>query len=1154
MSSWKENWAELYRTFIESDDFKQVHKRVKKGKRSFHIDGICGSLGALYIHALSVELNMPVVYVARTRDDAISMMRNLEFHALWHRKSDDEQLGIYHFHEDDSTSRDFQSLKDSEQIIDRYQVLEKMLYEKNSRIVTTSQALRIPTVSPKRFKTALVNVKIGSRWDIDDLLRRLREIGYQVVRTVRYAGEVALRGGILDVFAVGHETPIRLDFFGDELESIRIFDPTSQRSSETIQSVRISPCFEARSYDRERIEEAGISPEKLEDIGGESPGAWDELTNSYFAQRDKNSLLDYIPENGLLVLDGADVLASLVDEEPEAIPESWVETDLDGVKFDEGSVQPQINLPFLEVNNIRDKISEHNSMTFLLPSDETPKKGVISIRAIDISLDFGSLPNRIKHLVKQLPKPGGYLVTRSAKRIEQDYSEDLDAVSIIYGELFGGFLLPDAGIGIIGDEELFPNKIHPLTRHKRKSITQKELRMIHSGEYIVHVDYGVGIFKGIERSTVSGVTRDYILLEYAYGDKLFIPTDQLDQIFKYSAGEGNAPTIHKLGTTDWLRTKQKIKKALRKIAEELLLLYHKRAKLEGYAFSPDQPWQGEIEDDFEFIETDGQERSIKEVKQDMESGKPMDRLICGEVGYGKTELAVRAALKSVLDGRQVALLCPTTVLAQQHFLTFSRRLAKLPVKVEMLSRFKNRAEQKVIIEQLAKGKVDIIIGTHRILSKDIVFAKLGLLIVDEEQKFGVRHKERIKFIKTNVDVLTLTATPIPRTLYMSLVGLRDISFIDTPPPGRLPVKTFIRRYNEKLVVDAINREIKREGQIYYLYNRVETIMAVYERLTKLIPDARITVGHGQMDKRKLEKSMLEFLSGEYDILLCTTIIENGLDIPNVNTLIVENAQNFGLAQLHQLRGRVGRSSAQAYSYFLYPTEGKLTSIGRQRLEALTTFSHLGAGYEIARRDLELRGAGNILGPEQHGFVGQVGLEMYCHLVDETILEIKKEEGYDEIKDVTFSGPAIDIPFSAHLPDKYIPAIAERLDIYRRLGRIQNEEELANLESELRDRFGKLPEVTKRLLETVKLKIHLREIYVSAAHYNRDEHKFNIIFKAGEPPLPWHNGKCIVSGKNLNKTQKGFWFRATGDWDSILNGVTELVDGILAKKYLTFANK
>ena len=965
-----------------------------------------------------------------------------------------------------------------------------------------------------------------------------------------------MRGGILDVFPVGHEQPVRLDFFGDNLESIRLFDPTSQRSSEKIESARISPCFEARSFDRERIDEAGIPDERFEDIGGESPGPWDELGNSYFSQKDKNSLLDYIPENGLLVLDGNDILAALVDEEPQStFAVNWVESDLKGVEVDDGASQPEIELPFLNVELIEKKIELQSRLIFLLPSDEKPKGKLISIRTAGISLDFGSLPTRIKHLCKQLPDTGGCLVTRSAKKIEEDYSEELAGINIIYGELFGGFLLPDAGVAIVGDEELFPNKIHPLTRHKRKSITQKDLRMIHSGEYIVHADYGVGIFQGIERRTVSGVTRDYILLEYAYGDKLFVPTDQLDSIYKYAAGEGNAPTVHKLGTTDWMKAKQKIKKSLRKIAEDLLLLYHRRASLKGYAFSSDQPWQNEIEDDFEYIETDGQEKSIKEVKSDMESDKPMDRLICGEVGYGKTELAVRAALKAVLDGRQVALLCPTTILAQQHLLTFNRRIGKLPVKIDMLSRFRSRKEQLETIDKLAKGEVDIIIGTHRILSKDVVFAKLGLLIIDEEQKFGVRHKEKIKFMRANIDVLTLTATPIPRTLYMSLIGLRDISFVDTPPPGRLPIKTVIKRYDKNLIAEAIRRELKREGQIYYLYNRVETIVAVHERLQKMVPEAKIAIGHGQMDERKLEKVMMEFLSGEHDVLLCTTIIENGLDIPNVNTLIVENAQNFGLAQLHQLRGRVGRSQAQAYSYFMYPTKGNLTSIGRQRLEALATFSHLGAGYEIARRDLELRGAGNILGPEQHGFVGQVGLEMYCRLVDETLLEIKKEEGYkEEIEDVPITGPALDIPFSAHLPEKYIPAIAERLDIYRRLGRIKDTDEIEKIKSELIDRFGKLPDVAKRLLEIIDLKISLRELFISAAHYNKEEKKFTFIFEAGEPPLPWHQGKCIVAGHNLNKTQKGFWFRATGDWKSISKNVKKLIEGIKSKQFLTYASK
>jgi transcription-repair coupling factor (superfamily II helicase) len=1156
MSLWKENWINLYKRFCESDDFKRVADAIDRGDQTVYLDGIRGSLGALYIHALSVEYNRPVVYVSRTRDGAIAMMRNLEFHELWHRKNEDEPIGIYQFQEEDPTSRDFQSLRDSEHIIARYQVLEKLLFAKNTRVVATSQALRVPTIAPARFKEALVEIQIGTEWLLDDLVRRLREIGYQIVRTVHYPGEITLRGGILDVFPVGHTDPVRLDFFGDELDSIRLFDPTSQRSKENIPSTRISPCFEARSFDRERIEEAGVPEERREDIGGESPGPWDELGSSYFAHLDKNSLLDYLPDHGLLVLDGDDVLESLVDEVPESpMAGKWVESDLEGVELNDGVSHPEIELPNLRLDLIREKIEQKRTLKFLLPADEHPSTEVIQIRTVGFSLDFGSLPGRIKSLAKQLSHDGGFIVSRSAKRLEEDFLEELGGTQVIYGEIFGGFILPDAGLAIAGDEELFPRKIHPLTRQKRKSITQKELRMIHSGEYIVHADYGIGIFRGIERRTINGVTRDYILLEYAYNDKLYVPTDQLDSIYKYTAGEGTAPTIHKLGTTDWQKIKQKVKKSLRKIADDLLLLYRRRANLKGYEFSPDQPWQSEIEDEFEYIETEGQERSIKEVKADMESDKPMDRLVCGEVGYGKTELAVRAALKAVLDGRQVALLCPTTVLAQQHFLTFSNRLGKLPIRVEMLSRFRSKKEQTGVIKDLKKSEVDIVIGTHRILSKDVCFAKLGLLIVDEEQKFGVRHKEKIKFMKSDVDVLTLTATPIPRTLYMSLVGLRDISFIDTPPPGRLPIKTVIKRYSDKLVGDAIKREMEREGQIYYLYNRVETIMSVYERLCKLVPEAKIAVGHGQMDERKLERVMLEFLSGEYDVLLCTTIIENGLDIPNVNTLIVENAQNFGLAQLHQLRGRVGRSQAQAYSYFLYPNEQRLTTIGRQRLEALATFSHLGAGYEIARRDLELRGAGNILGPEQHGFVAQVGLEMYCRMVDETIHEIKREEGIaDEDDRPIVTGPALDLPFSAHLPESYVPAIAERLDLYRRLGRINSDEELDRIKSELEDRFGDLPDVAVRLLEIVQLKNKLREIYATAAHYIIADRKLHVIFEGGEPPLPWHQGICVVGHHKLNKTQKGFWFRTPSDWEKFHLTVVEVVDGIQAKKFLTFASR
>ncbi|HYE80358.1 MAG TPA: transcription-repair coupling factor, partial [bacterium] len=1009
-----------------------------------------------------------VLILARNRQAANFWIKNLHFFLGGQPQQAPSERGIYLFEEAEPFVPDFFSEQELEGLISRYQTLEKLLYCPNCVVVATPAALRVPLVGPERFRQYSLHLKRGDTQDLRTLRERLEAIGYRQTSTVHEPGEVSVRGGIVDIFPVGADDPVRLDFFGDELESIRLFDPVGQLSREELPEIIVSPLFEARTrtaeelFDVERLspEDAALESDRLE---AEGRGV-DQMSSTYFAQVDKASLADYLPAGAIVVSEVVDLEGAIGELRQELFPptRSLVESDLlPKGSYGEGEESGGWELPYLDPIQLAERMAALRTCYFANPLDEElPPGPVVTLHQEVYRRSLGSMQDRVKDLLEQTQGFTALAVSLAEPRLAAELVLPSGKGDLwhVKGDALGGFKDLDSHIALITDEELFPQKVHPLGKRRRKRLTQKELEQIHNGDYIVHVNYGVGIFRGIEQQVREGAVRDYIKLEYADGDMIRVPIDQLELVYKYTAGEGNAPQVHRLGSQEWAQTKARIKKSLKKIAEDLTRLYRIRAKASGYQFPPDTPWQAEVEDEFEYQETEGQVRTLIEIKKDMESAKPMDRLVCGEVGYGKTELAVRAALKAVLDGRQVAVLAPTTVLAQQHYLTFTGRFKKLPVRIEMLSRFRSTKEIKRVLGELAEGQVDLVIGTHRLLSKDVKFKQLGLLIVDEEQKFGVGHKERIKMLKENVDVLTLTATPIPRTLYMSLIGIRDISIIDTPPPGRLPIRTIIKKYDARVVQDAIQRELDRGGQVYYLYNRVDNIFQVAERIKSLVPEARIGVGHGQMDGPQLEEVMLEFLSGTTNVLLCTTIIENGLDIPSANTLIVENAQNFGLAQLHQLRGRVGRSNEQAYAFFLYPAEGKLTAIGRQRLEALATFSHLGAGYEIARRDLELRGAGNILGPEQHGFVSQVGLDVYCRLVNETIQELEGTiEPVEMPRVADTSTPVIELPFTSRIPESYIPASQQRVEFYQRILPGLGEPEAAELRQELVDRYGDPPE-------------------------------------------------------------------------------------------------
>ena len=1102
----------LLTRFRTQETFKEAAKGLGKGPQ-VNLAGLHGAAAAICVVLMAERTEGPVLWITPDFERAKVNFKNLlallgRREGNGEKKSEDVQRktsrkrNAYLFDDLDLLSQDFLSLTDVEVMYYRYQVLEKLVLNKNPIIIVSKRSLLSPLISPERFRSNIISFDPGDKIDKPEIVRKLIGMGYRLVSRVEEVGEVSSRGGILDIFPLGRELPLRLDLFGEDIESIREFDPITQRSQRQVEGLVVSPCFEANVISQpgatDLLDDEGNF---LQDtLGGEielpplrefSQREKDEFIKGQYAFFDKATILDFLPAVATMVLESPTLIFT---ESLRGGIEAPVEENGE-TEAGDGVFLPEYNQLCVEAGEIKRKIMSWPCINLLSPLDEE-RGNTINFNLHMVKHPTGSFEKRLRELTSAHVHEEVFVITRSRERVQQIVDEWGRKVKVDYGDMEYGFVGP--GFRLICDTELFPQKTPIFVRSagRKRALTREELKNIRLGDYVVHVDHGIGVFGGISQQEIDGLVRDFIFIEYAMGDKLYVPIEQVDQIFKYSSSEGTAPKVHRLGASDWGKLKRRIKKKLLDITAELYSLYKLRLQAEGHPFGEDTPWEREVEDSFEYQETPAQLRSLAEIKRDMGSVKPMDRLVCGEVGYGKTELAIRAALKAVLAGKQVAVLVPTTILAMQHYQTFTSRLKEHPTMIELLSRFKSAKEQKAIVKKLKEGTVDIVIGTHRLLSKDISFKDLGLLIVDEEQKFGVRHKERIKSLKVNVDVLTLTATPIPRTLYMSLVGLKDISLVDTPPPDRLSVKTYVRKFSTRLIKSVILEELSRGGQVYYLYNRVETIDKIFERLKSLVPQARIAVAHGQIDEIALEKVMLEFMSGEYDVLLCTTIIESGLDIPNVNTLVVENAQNFGLAQLHQLRGRVGRSSRQAYAYFLYPPNLELSGLAVKRLEALTSFSHLGAGYEIAKRDLELRGAGNILGAEQHGFITQIGFDLYAKLMSEAIEEISTgvEPQLEDAGKPKELPTVINLPVSARIPMDYVFDSSERLSFYRRLATVDQEENLNLIVDEFADRFGQPTIEVENLLKIVALKLRIKKLNIRELSYSMATKEMDVLFR------------------------------------------------------------
>jgi len=932
-------------------------------------------------------------------------------------------------------------------------------------IIASARALMTRTLSRREFLKVTRTLRPGQRYSLDQLSRTWLSLGYTLVNTVVAPGQFSHRGGILDIWPSVADLPYRIEFFGDEIDTLRLFDPTTQRTLKSQEHLRVTP---AREF---------ILP-------AEDNAPSDEICEFHIPLLHPlaSSLLDFLPRQSLIFIDDLQALQDTITEvEEQAVK---LREDL----LAQGLLSPDYPIPYLTWNEIADALTRLQTLELggVAAEIETP-----SAEASTLACRFtagprfgGRLKPFIEHLRECLQKgERTIIVSRQYARLSdlwrQQHPYPLPSEpQFVEGSLSEGFTFLTSTatpLHLFTDGEIFGWR-KPEPRQRARLVAESPEAAyadLQPGDLVVHVDHGIGIFLGLVRRTLEGVEREYLCLEYADGAQLFIPVYQADRITRYIGADNRPPALSHLGSHEWHNTKNQVKDAVQEVAKELLELYAKRSLARGHAFAPDTQWQQELEASFPYVETEDQVRVLKEVKQDMEAPRPMDRLICGDVGYGKTEVALRAAFKAVMDGKQVAMLVPTTVLAQQHYQTFRQRLAAFPVEVEMLSRFRTPQEQRDILQRLARGAIDIVIGTHRLLSSDVQFKDLGLLIIDEEQRFGVTHKETLKKMRTEVDVLTLTATPIPRTLFMALSGIRDISTINTPPEERLPIVTYVGPYSPRLVRQAILRELERGGQVFFVHNRVQTIPAMRRHLEQLVPEARILVAHGQMAEAELSEAMQRFSNGEVDVLLSTSIIESGLDIPNANTLIVDRADTFGLAQLYQLRGRVGRGAQRAYAYFFRHARRPPTIEGQERLETIAENTQLGAGFSIAMRDLEIRGAGEILGTRQHGHIAAVGFHLYTRLLADAVRRLSPQPPLSarEEQPLPPATPVhVDLPLPIGLPIDYIPDKNLRLYLYRRMADIRSLSQLEALAEEFYDRFGPPPEQVNNLFYQLKVKL------------------------------------------------------------------------------------
>jgi transcription-repair coupling factor (superfamily II helicase) len=1151
---------EFFAEAESSSAFARLVSRIKPDAGRASVSGLTPTAKALYVALLRRAAAKPLIVVVpgnRAAEEFTPVVR--AFAELTGGCAPESVIAL--------PARDvlpFQNLSPHPEIQEaRAVALWKIATGEATVVIVPAAAAAIRLRTPEYYAGLARTLRRGEPLDVDQLLVHLNSVGYTRVDVVEMPGEYAVRGGILDVYPPESDRPLRVELFGDEIESIRKFDPATQRSQMSTDDIVLLPLTETPITEEtlamiharlsgKRI--AAASDEIIEQavrLGGVSvfPG-WEFYAPLSGAG---SVLFDLMPHAATLLIEPADIRAELdsfwdkvatVHERseignlvrPEDLylsPDEWLER---------AAAQPGVDLEHLGLGTFtpvsakaalagdpgapdqRLEIKSQPAMRFH-GSIQSMADAVRQLTAENKHIIFGaantgeverladifteySLPFR---LGSRTPRPGDSYVDEASY-----FAADVSTTTIVRAYVPDGVVLPDANLVLFGTRDLFDESdtaSRPVKQKSKTSAFLSDFRDLAVGDYVVHVEHGIGQYQGLkEIPQVDGGTAEFMILEYAEGARLYVPLTRLDLIQKYRSAEGARPVLNRLGTQQWAKTKARVKKAMKDMADELLKLYAQRRMVQGHAFPQDTEWQREFEDAFEFNETDDQIEAIADIKRDMEATMPMDRLLCGDVGYGKTEVGMRAAFKAVSDNRQVAVLAPTTVLAFQHFETFKRRFAAFPIKIEMISRFRTARQQKEIVEKAEAGQVDILIGTHRVLSKDIKFHDLGLVIVDEEQRFGVRHKERLKQLKKQVDVLAMSATPIPRTLHMSLVGLRDMSVIETPPRDRMAIQTVVAAWDETLIQSAIEHELERGGQVYFVHNRVESIYEIAAKVQELAPKARVLVGHGQMSEGELEKVMLGFIRHEADVLVATTIIENGLDIPLCNTMIINRADRHGLSELYQLRGRVGRSNRRAYAYLLIPADVELTPIARRRLAALKEFSDLGAGFKIAALDLELRGAGNMLGGEQSGHIDAVGFEMYTSMLERTIGELRGEERPEEVE------AQLNLGIDIRIPADYIREENQRLRMYKRIAGAASEEALGDVHAELEDRYGPVPEPVRHLEDYVSLRLLCRRLGVAGIDRKRDQ--VHVKFSAEARIDPAKLAQFVAANRGTQFTPSG----------------------------------
>ena len=1125
--------------------FLRVASHLKEGTGRISVSGLTPTAKALLLILLQRSTARPMILVVADNRAAEDLLPVLQGFAELTGALDPDAIVTL-------PTRDvlpYQNLSPHPEIQEeRATALWKIATGAASIVVAPIAATTIRLASTEYYTDLARTVRRGETFDTETLLQHLNTVGYDSADVVEMPGQYALRGGILDVYSPEADRPVRIEFFGDEVESIRKFDPATQRSSSPVDEALLLPLTETpvredllgaihvrlsgkRITGNEEVIEQAIRS------GGVTvfPG-WE-----FYAPvaRESRNLFELLP-NAVVLTDERDNLKQELDRTWTRIEEAHERSGVGNlVKPTDLYFPPDdwwqnlATLPGADLEHLGITRMEDAETSVQFPSQPTPRfhgsipamlEAVQKLIAEGKSVVFAA-PNtgEVERLADIFTEYNVSFRLGSRTRGGESYADetayfagDMQSATLVKSYLPEGVILPEANLAIFGARDLFDESelvaSRPSRTKSKVSAFLSDFRDLQVGDYVVHVEHGIAQYQGLKEINQGDGPAEFMLLEFAEAARLYVPLTRLDLIQKYRSAEGAKPVLSHLGTATWAKTKARVRKAMKDMADELLKLYAQRQMAQGHAFPADTEWMKEFEDAFEFTETEDQAQAITDVKTDMESGRPMDRLLCGDVGYGKTEVAMRATFKALSDNKQVAVLAPTTVLAFQHYETFKQRFAPFPITVEMISRFRSPKQQKEILQKVEAGKIDVLIGTHRILSKDIKFSDLGLLIVDEEQRFGVRHKERLKQMRKQVDVLTMSATPIPRTLHMSLVGLRDMSVIETPPKDRMAIQTVVASWDDKMIQSAIEQELERGGQVYFVHNRVESIWEIAAKLQELVPRARILVGHGQMAETELEKVMLKFMHHEADILVATTIIENGLDIPLCNTILINRAERLGLSELYQLRGRVGRSDRRAYAYLLLPSEIELTPIARRRLAALKEFSDLGAGFKIAALDLELRGAGNLLGGEQSGHIEAIGFELYTQMLDRAVREMKGEMPEEEI------ATQLNLGLNIRIPAEYIPEENQRLRMYKRVAGVERESQLHDVRAELIDRYGEPPVAVRNLLEYAELKLLAIRVGVNAVERKRDQ--VNIKFRQNATVDPERLARFVAGQRGAQFTPDG----------------------------------